>query len=247
MLIVLPPSEGKTRPESGSSLDLETLSSPRLSRTREQLLSALVRLSSTKRAAEILELGPKQADDIARNMRLREEPTAPAIEVYTGVLYSELDWSTLGAAAQERGRSSLAIASALFGLVRPHDLIPAYRLSGSVTLPRLGTVASRWKPVVPRALAELAEGELVVDLRSGTYVALGQAPAGSVTMRVLTETNGKRSIVSHSNKATKGRIVRQVLAEDVEAKDADTLADALRDLGWAVEPSGPTCLDVILR
>ena len=247
MLIVLPPSEGKTRPEAGPPLDLDSLSSPRLHRTREQLLNALVRLSSTKRAAEILELGPKQVDDIARNAQLREEPTAPAIDVYTGVLYSELGWSTLDEAARERGRSSLAIASALFGLLRPHDAIPAYRMSGSVSLPRLGTVASRWKPVVPKALVELAEGELVLDLRSGTYVALGQAPAGSVTLRVLTEANGKRSIVSHSNKATKGQVVRQLLAEGVEAKDAESFAEALRDLGWTVESSGPTRLDVILR
>ena len=247
MLIVLPPSEGKTRPQAGPPLDLASLSSPRLTRTREQLLNALVRLSSTKRAAEVLGLGPQQADDIVRNARLREEPTAPAIDVYTGVLYGELGWSVLDEAAQERGRASVAVASALFGLLRPHDLIPAYRMSGSVSLPRLGTVASRWKPVLPPALVDLADGELVLDLRSGTYVALGQAPAGSVTMRVLTEANGKRSIVSHSNKATKGRIVRQLLAEGVEAKDADSLADALRDLGWTVESSGPARLDVVLR
>lgn len=247
MLIVLPPSEGKTRPESGPVLDLEALSSPRLNRTREQLLNALVRLSSTRRAAEILGLGPQQAGDISRNARLREEPTAPAIAVYTGVLYAELGWCTLDETARERGRSHLAIASALFGLLRPHDAIPAYRMSGSVTLPRLGTVAGRWKPVLPKALAELADGEFVLDLRSGTYVALGPAPAGSVTMRVLTEANGKRSVVSHSNKATKGRVVRQVLAEGVEAKDAESFAAALRDLGWTVEPSGPTRLDVIVR
>ncbi len=246
MLILLPPSEGKTAPESGPALDLAGLSSPVLNRTRDQLLNALVRLSSTKRAAEILGLGPQQSADIERNARLCAEPTAAAIDVYTGVLYGELDWAGLDTAAQERGRRTLAIASALFGLVRPHDRIPAYRMSGSVTLPRLGTVASRWKPVIPRAIAELADGQLVVDLRSGTYVALGAAAAGSVTMRVLTEANGKRSIVSHSNKATKGRIVGRMLAEDVEAKDVDSLADALRDLGWTIESSGPTRLDVIL-
>ena len=246
MLILLPPSEGKTAPETGPVLDLEALSSPVLHRTREQLLNALVRLSSTKRAAEILGLGPQQAADIERNARLREEPTAPAIEVYTGVLYGELDWAGLDEAAQERGRETLAIASALFGLVRPHDQIPAYRMSGSVTLPRLGTVASRWKPVVPRAIEELADGRLVIDMRSGTYVALGAAPTGSVTMRVLTDKGGKRSIVSHSNKATKGRIIGQLLAEGVEAKDVESLADALRDLGWTIEPSGPARLDVIL-
>ncbi len=246
MLILLPPSEGKTAPQSGPPLDLTALSSPVLHRTREQLLNALVRLSSTRRAAEILGLGPQQATDIERNVRLREEPAAPAIDVYTGVLYGELDWVGLDEPARQRGRESLAIASALFGLVRPHDLIPAYRMSGSVTLPRLGTVASRWKPVVPRAIEELAAGGLVVDLGSGTYVALGAAPAGSVTMRVLTEANGRRSIVSHSNKATKGRIVGRMLAENVEAKDADGLADALRDLGWTIESSGPGRLDVIL-
>lgn len=246
MLIVLPPSEGKTRPETGARLDLDALSSPRLHRTRKQLLNSLVRLSSTKRAAKILGLGPQQIDDIARNVNLVDEPTAPAIEVYTGVLYSELGWSDLDAAAHERGRTQLAIASALFGLVRPQDQIPAYRLSGSVTLPRLGTVASRWKAVVPRAIAELAEGGLVLDLRSGTYVALGAAPPGSVSLRVLTESGGKRSIVSHSNKATKGQIVRQLLAEGVEVKDVDSLADTLRDLGWVIESSGPARLDVIL-
>jgi cytoplasmic iron level regulating protein YaaA (DUF328/UPF0246 family) len=247
VLIVLPPSEGKTRPQPAPPLALGSLSSPRLTRTREQLVNSLVRLSGTKRAAQILGLGPQQADDIVRNAHLRDEPTAAAIDVYTGVLYGELGWAQLDAGAQERGRASVAIASALFGLLRPHDLIPAYRMSGSVTLPRLGTVASRWKPVVPAALADLADGQLVLDLRSGTYVALGQAPAGAVTMRVLTEANGKRSIVSHSNKATKGKVVRQLLAEGVEATDPDSLADALRDLGWTVESSGPARLDIVLR
>lgn len=246
MLILLPPSEGKTRPAAGAPLDLAELSSPRLTRTREQVLNALVRLSGTKRAAAILGLGPQQSEDVVRNTLLREEPTAPAIDVYTGVLYGELGWSTLDDAARDRGTQRLAIASALFGLVRPADQIPAYRLSGAVTLPRLGTVASRWKPVVPKAIVDLADGGLVLDLRSGTYVSLGAAPAGAVTMRVLTETDGKRSIVSHSNKATKGAVVRRLLAEDVEAKDADTLADALRDLGWTIEASGPARLDIVL-
>lgn len=246
MLILLPPSEGKTAPETGPPLDLASMSSPRLTRTREQLLNALVRLSGTRRAAQILGLGPQQAADIEQNTHLREAATAPAIDVYTGVLYSELSWSTLRAPARELGASRLAIASALFGLVRPNDHIPAYRMSGSVTLPRLGTIASRWRPVLPRAIAELAADGLVVDLRSGTYLNLGTAPAAAVTMRVLTESAGRRSIVSHSNKATKGAIVRQVLAEGIEAQDAGGFADALRDLGWTVEPSGPSRLDVVL-
>lgn len=244
MLILLPPSEGKTRPEAGPALDLGSLSSPSLTRTREQLLNALVRLSGTRRAAEILGLGPSQSADIADNTRLREVPSARADQIYTGVLFGELGFATLPDEARARADQMIAIASALFGLVRPDDLIPAYRMSGSVSLPRLGTVASRWKPVVPKAIEALADGDLVVDLRSGTYVALGKV-RDSVSIRVLTDTEGKRSVVSHSNKATKGKIVRQLLTEGVDADSPERFADALRDLGWTVEGSTHQ-LDVII-
>lgn len=246
MLIVLPPSEGKTRPADGPALDLDDLSFPRLNRTRDQLLRALVRLSGTRRAAEVLGLGPQQAEDVERNARLTEEPTAPAIEVYTGVLYGELGWHTLTPRGRERGRRQVTVCSALFGLVRAEDRIPAYRMSGSVTLPRFGTVGGRWKPVLPATLAEAADGELVLDLRSGTYVNLGAAPEGAVTMRVLTEKDGRRTVVSHHNKATKGAVVRRLLDEGVEAKDAAELVAALRDLGWNVEPSGRGRIDVVV-
>lgn len=239
MLILLPPSEGKTRPERGPALDLESLSLPELTRTRDQLLRALIRLSggTSARAMEVLGLGPTQADALTRNANLRDEPTARADAVYTGVLFENLDPGTFDETVRERADRTLAIASALFGLVRPSDHIPAYRLSGSVTLPRLGTVASRWKPHLPAAIENLADGRLVVDLRSGTYVNLGAPPRDvpSATMRVLHEKAGKRTVVSHFNKATKGRVVRQLLSKGVDASTIDDLADALRDLGWTVE------------
>ncbi|RLV52864.1 hypothetical protein D9V41_16430, partial [Aeromicrobium phragmitis] len=80
MLILLPPSEGKTRPERGRALDLETLGLPELTTTREQLLRALIRLSEGRpaRAMEVLGLGPTQADALPRNANLRDEPTARA-------------------------------------------------------------------------------------------------------------------------------------------------------------------------
>lgn len=243
MLILLPPSEGKTRPEQGSILDLASLSVPALTATRKQILNNLVRLSSGRRerAMEVLGLGPTQTDAIARNAELREEPTARADSIYTGVLFDHLDPASFSDDERSRAEHTLAIASALFGLVRPGDPIPAYRLSGSVTLPRLGTVASRWKPQLPAAIADLADGRLVVDLRSGTYVNLGKPPpaTSTATLRVLHEQNGQRTVVSHFNKATKGRVVRRLLSDNVEASTPAELADALRDLGWTVELDGP--------
>ena len=241
MLILLPPSEGKTRPESGAPLELESLSFGRLTPVRELLLRTLVKLcnGNPKRAMEVLGLGTTQADAIAVNAALPEEPTARADEIYTGVLFSELDLASLDDTSRKRADDSLAIASALFGLLRPDDLIPAYRLSGNVTLPRLGTVAGRWRAPLPRVMDELAGDGLLIDLRSGTYTALGKPPAElaprTATMRVLHEHQGTRKVVSHFNKATKGRIVRGLLESGADPRTVDELQAVLADLGWTVE------------
>ena len=251
MLILLPPSEGKTRPVDGAPLDLDALSFDRLTPVRELLVRTLVKLCNGNpgRAADVLGLGPTQADAVAANAVLMDEPTGRADEVYTGVLFGALDLASLDPASRQRADESLAIASALFGLLRPSDLIPAYRLSGTVTLPRLGTVAGRWRTPLPRVLGEATGDGLLVDLRSGTYAALGKPPVQlaerTATMRVLHEHNGQRKVVSHFNKATKGRIVRGLLEAGADPRTVDELQDALADLGWTVERAG-TRLDVVV-
>lgn len=251
MLILLPPSEGKTRPESGDPLELESLSFGSLTATRAQLLRTLIKLcnGNPKRAMLTLDLGPTQASAIEINAVLDQEPTARADAVYTGVLFSALDLASLDATSRTRADESLAIASALFGLLRPCDHVPAYRLSGNVSLPRLGTVAGRWRTPLPRVMREVTGDGLLIDLRSGTYTALGKPPAElasrTVTMRVLHEHQGTRKIVSHFNKATKGRIVRGLLESGADPTSADDLHDVLAGLGWQVERDGQR-LDVIV-
>jgi cytoplasmic iron level regulating protein YaaA (DUF328/UPF0246 family) len=57
--------------------------------------------------------------------------------------------------------------------------------------------------------------------------------------------NGQRKVVSHFNKATKGRIVRGLLEAGAEPGTVDELQVALADLGWTVERAG-TRLDVVV-
>ncbi|MCW2800226.1 MAG: hypothetical protein JWQ70_1698 [Aeromicrobium sp.] len=251
MLILLPPSEGKTRPDAGGALDLESLSFGSLTATRALLLRTLIKVcnGNPKRAMQTLDLGPTQSEAIEINARLDDEPTARADAIYTGVLFSALSLATLDDASRTRADESLAIASALFGLLRPSDLIPAYRLSGNVSLPRLGTVAGRWRTPLPRVMREVVGDGLLIDLRSGTYTALGRPPTDlaprTVTMRVLHEHQGTRKIVSHFNKATKGRIVRGLLESGADPATVDDLHDALTALGWQVERDGQR-LDVVV-
>jgi cytoplasmic iron level regulating protein YaaA (DUF328/UPF0246 family) len=56
-----------------------------------------------------------------------------------------------------------------------------------------------------------------------------------VSVRVLHETGGRRTVVSHFNKATKGRIVRALLEDATAPNSPARFADQLRSLGWKVE------------
>jgi hypothetical protein len=67
---------------------------------------------------------------------------------------------------------------------------------------------------------------------------------------VLHEVDGVRKVVSHFNKATKGRLVRALLEDGRTPRRPAALADLLRDLGWTVEAGEPgrtgTQLDVVV-
>jgi uncharacterized protein len=258
MLVLLPPSEGKATPATGPRLALSKLSFSELGDTRKVVADALMRLCTgpAARARTTLGISARQDDELERNRALFSAPTAPAGQVYTGVLYDALALATLDARARRRAASDVAIASALFGLVRVTDRIPAYRLSGDTTLPGIGKLASAWREPVAEAIRAAAGRGVVLDLRSSAYVALGPVPAElaerTAIARVLQEKGGKRSIVSHHNKATKGHLVRGLLTEP-KPRTVEGLAGALGDAGYRVELEPPRAgdkpwtLDVIVK
>ena len=247
MLILLPPSEGKTAPKRGKALDLGALGLPGLTSAREVVLHALVALcrDDPEKAAVILDVPRSQLGLVARNAGLLTAPTARADHVYTGVLYDALDAPRLSAAAKRRATGRVAITSSLFGLVGPGDRIPAYRLSGDAVLPGVGNIASHWRDHLGPAVAAARGGGLLVDLRSTMYAAFWRPPAEQArhvaTVRVLHEVApGRRQIVSPFNKATKGRIVRALLEDGANPSSPAKLAAVLRDLRWTVEVGEPT-------
>ena len=246
MLILLPPSETKHRGGSDEPVRLETLAFPELNRTRSGLITAVGKLSARpKAAAAALGLGPRQLDELDANLELLTAPTMPAIERYTGVLYDAFDVATFRPAERRRASERVAIASALFGLVRAEDRIPAYRLSAGSKLPRRASMPSIWKPQVQPLLAGIAEHELIVDLRSGAYQSLGTASA-AVTVRVLSERpDGSRGVVSHFNKSTKGQLARLLVQASTECQSVGDVAGVARRGGLSVELTGEHSMDVI--
>lgn len=240
VLVLLPPSETKLDGGAGPPLRLEELSHPELDPLRKMLVDEVVELAADLGASRAaLRISATQSAEIARNAALRTAPTMPALHRYTGVLYDALDVRSLKGASAARARQRLAVGSALFGLLRATDPIPAYRLSAGSALPGRPTLATRWKPLLGPVLAAIAEGELVVDLRSGSYAALARVPGG-VTVTVLAERpDGDRSVVSHLNKAHKGRLARLLAGTRAEPSDATAVAVLARRAGMRVERTGP--------
>lgn len=247
MIVLLPPSETKRAGGDGPALALDALGWPELTPVREELVDDLVDLASDPAACRAaLGISAAQDAEIERNAALRAAPTLPALRRYTGVLYDALDVESLRGPAATRARARLAVGSALFGLLRADDPIPAYRLSAGSKLPGRPALAARWRPVLEPVLAGIARRELVVDLRSGAYVGLGRL-ADAVRVDVVAEQpDGRRTTVSHFNKSHKGRLARALASCTAEPDDAPAVATVARRAGMRVERDGNRLTVVVI-
>ena len=123
------------------------------------------------------------------------------------------------------------VFSALFGPVRLTDLITPHRLSCSVKLPGQGSVASIWSKALKELLTQQLSGHVVVDLRSAEYGAMYRPTRGSdclllnIGVAKVNPATGKRSVVSHWAKHTRGllagALLRAVAGGQLAASDGD--------------------------
>lgn len=228
-VILLPPSEGKATGGDGPGWAARTSLDPALDRHRRVVL----------RAAKAADATPRRA------------ATRPAIERYTGVLYGELAWPTLPAAARRRGNDQVRIVSGLWGLVAPADPIPEYRLKMSASLPELGKLSTWWRPRLAPVLADRTNGSVVWDLLPIEHAAAMDwaacTPRQRVTFRFL-EDDGRT--VNHWNKLLKGAVVRWLLTE--RPTGAGDIAHFVHPLGYqydaaASSPLGDPVVHLVLR
>ena len=126
----------------------------------------------------------------------------PAIELYTGVLYAALGWSTLTKAQQKLGQTSIAIISAKYGVVRPLDLIEPYKEK---------IKNKKMAAQVAHALDGI-ESELIIDCRSSTYQTVWPSPVAiTVEIKVFTKVAGVKKVITHMSKKTRGEVTHHIL------------------------------------
>jgi len=214
MLILLPPSEGKNQPTSKAKVNLAKLVfSKELFETRSRLVTK----------------------------SLAASPVAKAMDVYSGVLYQALDWDSLSPSAKARGEKSILITSAIFGVLRPSDLIPNYKAK---------IKTSDWKAALKPALDGL-EADLIIDCRSSTYAGVWQpSPANTVAVRVFKKDKSKISVITHLSKKYRGELTRVLLkAGKVPKTPEELLAITEKHFDCKLQkPKGnlPWCLDLII-
>lgn len=249
VLILLPPSEtkrsgGEPCADAGRALSFSELGAAR--RAVREALDATVALDDAA-AARALKVGAKGAPaELARNRALDTAPVMAALDRYTGVLYDALDAGTLDADARARAGRSVAIHSALFGVVGALDPIPAYRLSHDSRL--VGTTLKRvWREPIAQVLAE--HRGPILDLRSEGYAGLGPLPAreDALFVRVVTVgDDGVARALNHFNKKGKGAFVRALLQAGELPSTVDGLIARATAAGWILRRTAPGELELVV-
>ncbi|MCQ9675497.1 peroxide stress protein YaaA [Corynebacterium sp. BF-R-2] len=239
MLIILPPSETKAHGGDGAPVNWDALSFSELTPIRREIAAALSSLEVDE-ALAVLKISQKLRAEAESNRELESSPTMPALERFTGVLYDALDASSLPADARE----FLAVGDALFGLVRANDLIPHYRLSGGT---KLGgrTLKSRWGTAITDELRALADVELIIDMRSGTYQQLGKLKEAATVRVESVQEDGSRKVVSHFNKHYKGELARILALRGSEVSTIEDAAHIAQDAGMRTELRGSELVLVV--
>lgn len=242
-LILLPPSEGKAAGGDGPSWSEGTMATD-LDEQRQVVVAALATAMRANQATRSSLLGVKGtalAAATEANRQLLTAPTMPAIDRYTGVLYSALDAGSLAARARTRLDRSVLIVSGLWGLVAPGDPIPDYKLKMGASLPRLGKLSTWWRPAIDEQLAALLQARPrrgpVWNLLPNEHDAAWSGPSESTAYRVRflePGRGGELVAVSHWNKHLKGALVR-FLVEHPGAS-VDELAGWKHPSGYVLDP-----------
>ncbi|WP_104178844.1 YaaA family protein [Arthrobacter sp. B0490] len=252
MLILLPPSEGKSAARTGAPVRLEDLHFPELDDARRAVLAALRDASAGHDAHAVLGVGASLVEDVRRNLVLDVAPAAPAHDIYSGVLYNALGYAAMTPVQKRKARERCVVVSALWGAIGFGDRIPAYRLSMSVDLPGTGGLAGYWRRHLALPLAEHAGTGLVVDCRSSTYAAAwAPPPLQSAAVNVFQLRDGRRTVVSHFAKHTRGEFARHLLTRRGTAPASPSALLAAARERWTADlrpatARKPAQLDIVL-
>ncbi|AWG22083.1 hypothetical protein FFWV33_11455 [Flavobacterium faecale] len=153
------------------------------------------------------------------------ENARPAVYTFDGDVYTGLDAFTIPTSKLDQLQDKLRILSGLYGLLKPLDLMQAYRLEMGTKMP-IGehkNLYEFWKPTLTKALNnEMEAGGLFVNLASNEY--FSAIDTKSLKVPVITPDfkeykDGKLKIISFFAKKARGMMVRYIIDTNAETID----------------------------
>ncbi|MBZ5486957.1 peroxide stress protein YaaA [Halomonas aquamarina] len=198
-----------------------------------QVLIDILRDYSPSQLSELMGISDKLAGLNAARFAEWEPPFSldnakPAAQAFQGDVYSGLEAETFTETENRFAQTHLRILSGLYGLLRPLDLIQAYRLEMGTRLPNQAgkDLYAYWKPTLTQALNEAitASGSKeLVNLASNEY--FKAVDAKKLDARIITpvfkdEKSGTFKIISFYAKKARGLMSAWIIREGINTPEA---------------------------
>lgn len=218
--------------------------------------AALVRILcglSVEELGRLMKLSPRLVELNAARYRAWQQPftaenTRPAIFAFKGDVYTGLDVDSLSTVDIDFAQNHLRILSGLYGLLRPLDLMQAYRLEMGTRLasPHGKNLYAFWGDRITAALnsaLERQKSSTLINLASREYFKAVQAAA--LQARVITPVfrerrNGSYKVIGLFAKKARGMMARFIIREKL---DTPTGLKAFDAGGYAYNPGLSTDSD----
>jgi len=229
MLIVISPAK---KLEMDTPAPTPVHSQPMFLQHSQTLIDVLCKKDSFD-IAELMKLSIKLADlNTARyqtwHMPFTTDNAKQALWAFRGDVYQSMEADTLSADHTNFAQSHLRILSGLYGLLRPFDLIQAYRLEMGTRLinPRGKDLYAFWGSIITDALNAALEEQgdnILINLASQEYFKSVQPKhlQGHVITPVFKEhKNGQYKVIGIYAKRARGLMSRYIIQNRLSSPDS---------------------------
>ncbi len=214
-----------------SELQTDTTSQPELLQDAKKLVKQARTLTSAD-LQSMMKISEKLADLNVQRFRDFKPPfdlanARQAALTFAGDTYVGLDARSLGDADLEYAQRHLRILSGLYGLLRPLDLIQAYRLEMGTRFSFNGheTLYDFWGTKISKAINAVTadhDNPAVINLASHEYakaVDIGSLNGAVVTPVFKEEKDGESRVLGLFAKRARGMMARYMIKNRIEDPD----------------------------
>ena len=198
MLILTPPSEGKSSQNTVNKKFSET--NYIFKEQIKNIVSILSKLDDKKIISIYGTTLEKEKELHENNLNIFDKECSTAIQRYTGIVFKNIDWNSLSLTSKNYLNKNLRILSGLFGILKPDNLIPNYKLKMNTL-----SLAEFWKNDISN---HLKNEEFILDLLPATHRKALNAGKNIVAINFIINKSGKLIKSAHSGKVVKGKFIR---------------------------------------